>query len=203
MKKLAVVLLLISVWACEKESTLKEQITAIEEAPQEVIESKQSSDCYPIYGYSYSPNCFNPPCIVIVDWICPPYETPTLNLDDCPPCSLMTDPFKIIDHILPERYVSLKDKLKLEIDIRNGLIPFVINENIMVLQFYSQNKMMSFDRSGQGIFTLDDSIIFDAETSKNIGLRGNVVTAGKYPISYNKENETYNVIVAVETGFTR
>ena len=43
----------------------------------------------------------------------------------------------------------------------------------------------------------------DAETSEELGLQGNVVKSGEYPVIHNKENGTYNVILSVEKGFEK
>ena len=73
---------------------------------------------------------------------------------------------------------------------------FSLNEKIVGFQFYEKEGLFK-----DNIFTVKDPLILDAETSKELGLQGNVVSTGEYPVIVNEKNGTFNVILAVEKGF--
>ncbi|WP_299185992.1 hypothetical protein [uncultured Aquimarina sp.] len=155
--------------------------------------------CYYIFerGLNFRGNCysqFNGVCGV--KRICIP-----IIVDPCwiVPCWIdIFDPWIIYEKIDPRDFLSFRDKLELDIDPRETAMPFALNEEIAGLQFYQEEGLFK-----DNVFTVKDSLILDAETSKELGLHGNVVKAGEYPVIHNKENGTYNVILAVEKGFER
>ncbi len=115
------------------------------------------------------------------------------------PCWIdIFDPWIIYEKIDPIDFLSFRDKLELDINPREHSIPFALNERIAGLQFYEDEGLFK-----DNVFTVEDSLILDAEVSKELGLQGNVVKAGKYPVIVNKENGTFNVILSVEKGFER
>lgn len=98
----------------------------------------------------------------------------------------------------PRDFGSFRDKVDIKIDPRENVFPFALNERIAGLQFYQEDGFFR-----DGTFYLEENLVLDAETSKELGLQGNVVKAGKYPVIMNKENGTFNAILAVEKGFER
>lgn len=217
MKKLSVLLLvgvlLTTFYACEKETVVENQPLVdqidVKTGIDQSVDGKFAFKHICIYFYEFGRWQFNPwsggfSCnprgagICSVKKIC----FPVIVHDPCwlIPCWLdIFDPWDIYKEIDPRKFASFKDKLELDIDPRVSSVPFAINEKIMGLQFYEKNSLMSFE--GKPVFALERDMVFDAETSKEIGLQGNAVKAGEYPILYNKENGTFNVILSVEKGF--
>ncbi|MFD2563713.1 hypothetical protein [Aquimarina rubra] len=135
--------------------------------------------------------------------ICDIYKIciPELIYDPCifVPCWIeIFDPWIIYEKLDPREFVSFRDKLELEIDPRENVFPFALNEGIAGLQFYQDEGFLR-----DNTFQLEEDLILDAETSKELGLHGNIVKAGKYPVITNKENGTFNAILSVEKGFER
>ncbi|GAA4110789.1 hypothetical protein GCM10022393_08070 [Aquimarina addita] len=131
---------------------------------------------------------------------------PEIIIDPCEfiPCWLDDlDPWILYEKLDPKEFFSIKDKLGLELDSKSGAIPFALNEGVIGLQFYNKNDLMSFNKDGNAVFILKEATIFDVEISENIGLQGNVVNPGEYPIIFNEENETFNIIANVEEGFKK
>jgi len=188
MKKLSVLVfvvsLLISFYACEKETEIENQPlvdrVSIDPIVDQDVEGKLffKKICYydiepgrwtqnPFTGLFYCNSSSIGICSA--KKICIP-----IIFDPCWffPCWLdFIDPWDIYKKIDPREFLSFKDKLELDIDPREASIPFAINENIMGLQFYDKNNLMSFEDKTP-IFTLENDAIFDAKTSKEIGLRG-------------------------------
>ena len=215
MKKLTVmimgVMLLLS-GACEKETDYEPQnsITDSQVGVEETVEDKYGGR-YCVYFIEYgrwvaSPFGFycnkNLPGICSIERFC----FPEIIFDPCwlIPCWVeIFDPWDIYEKINPREFESIRDKLELEIDPRIGSAPFALNEQIAGLQFYEQNELMEIRDKESGVFYLENDLKLDAETSRSLGLFGNTVKAGKYPVLVNPENETFNVILSVEKGFER
>ncbi|MDH7447343.1 hypothetical protein [Aquimarina sp. 2201CG14-23] len=135
--------------------------------------------------------------------ICDVYRIciPELVFDPCQfvPCWIdIFDPWIIYEKIDPREFISFRDKLDLKIDPRENVFPFALNEGIAGLQFYQDEGFLR-----DNTFNLEEDLILDAETSKELGLHGNVIKAGKYPVIINERNKTFNAILAVEKGFER
>ncbi len=218
MKKLSVLVvvgvLLISLYACEKETVIEKQpsIDQVDLKPEidEVADGKFGVKWICVYFLEFGKWEFSPwggfHCNSRKAGICGARKEcfPVFVYDPCwiIPCWLdVFDPWDIYREIDPREFLSFKDKLKLDIDPRVTSVPFAINEQVMGLQFYKKNDLMSF--KDKPVFSLEQDMIFDAETSKLLGLQGNAVKAGEYPILFNEKNETFNVILSVEKGFER
>jgi len=219
MKKLFVLfagVLMILLYSCEEETIVDNQpsldAVTIEPETQENIDGKLFYKQICIYFYDFGRWQFNPwpvgsfGCNPRLPGICRIYKRciPIIIPDPCwiIPCWIdFLDPWDIYREIDPGKFGSFKDKFELDIDPKISSVPFAINEQIMGLQFYERNELMSFKE--KPVFTLERDMTFDAETSKEIGLSGNVVQAGEYPILYNKENGTFNVLLSVEKGFEK
>lgn len=212
---LVCVVALIAFWACEKETIAENPTSLVEDSDVNGIanDNKRFSQGMCYFYFQFGKRTFFPPtntfyCNPIYSGICTHevFCIPEMIMDPCQfvPCWIdFLDPWIIYEKINPEEFISIRDKLKLDIDPEYGSVPFALNKEVMGLQFYAKNALMSFDRGGKAVFTLKDDTLFDAETSKSIGLIGNVVKAGAYPIIFNKENETFNVIVSVKEGFKK
>jgi len=198
---LALVIALSVFWACEKETV---------EETNSIVEVSESNDkteiqgkwspfmrCYYIFerGFRFRGNCFSAfNSICSVKKICIP-----IIIDPCwiVPCWIgIFDPWIIYEKLDPRDFLSFRDKLELDIDLRETAIPFALNEKIAGLQFYQDEGLFK-----DNTFTVKDRLILDAEVSKELGLQGNVVKAGAYPVITNKENGTFNVILEVAKGF--
>jgi hypothetical protein len=205
MKKVFFLVVAISIgvfYACEKE-TVEETNSIVE-----VNESNNQTDmegkwasyrCYYIFerGLRFQGRCFSSlNGICGFEKICIP-----IFYDPCwfVPCWIdIWEPWIIYEKLDPRDFLSFRDKLEVDIDPRKVSIPFALNEKIAGLQFYQEEGLFK-----DNVFIVEDSLILDAEISKELGLQGNVVKAGKYPVITNKENGTFNVILAVEKGFER
>lgn len=148
--------------------------------------------------------CFPNPDII--------FEIPPVIWDPCQiiPCGLdFRDPWVIYERINPLEFKSFKDVYNLRLDEKSEGIPFALNENVLGIQFYKHpetsivnDAIMYGDPNPQpSIFYLEKEIALDRDVAKKLGLRGNSIQAGKYPIVFNKENKTYNLMVVVENGF--
>ncbi len=201
--------------ACEKETVYQEQTNAIDQIDQEkdineTVDGKWGGE-WCIYFIEYGRwqltssglRCNdNLPGICSIRKFC----IPKLVIDPCwlIPCWIdIFDPWIIYEKFDPRDFGSFRDKLELDIDPRITSVPFALNEQVMGLQFYEKNELMSIENRESGVFYLETDLVLDKETSENLGLQGNIVNAGKYPILINPENETFNVILSVEKGFKR
>ncbi|WP_299433660.1 hypothetical protein [uncultured Aquimarina sp.] len=218
MKKQSLVIIgamLISLVACQKENITEEVVTPEAMLEQETIaaQGKASGEfckftlqfnarsvLHPITG---NQTCqFDPGRIcVIVECFPDPnliFELPPIIWDPCQlvPCGLeFLDPWILVEKIDPREFRSFKDIYEMRIDEKTEAIPFAMNENVLGVQFYSQPQRES------DVFYLENKIVLDREVAKKLGLRGNVIESGKYPVVFNKENKTYNVLFITETGF--
>lgn len=109
------------------------------------------------------------------------------------------DPWEFYENIDPLKLASIKDHFKLEIEqpSAQGFL-FLVNESLLGVQFYKVNQMMGEPNPQPNIYYLENEIIFAESFAKEMGLEGQIIEPGKYPILYNKENETYNVIFKVQ-----
>ncbi|KAA1247621.1 hypothetical protein [Aquimarina sp. RZ0] len=207
MKKVSlivVVAIILIIWACEKEQILKEESVVVENNDSEEPETKkgwgQTCFYYIEYGLKWGGHCHSSfPGICEYKRIC----IPEIYFEPCQliPCwPDIFDPRIIYEKIDPRVFISLREKLQLDIDSRHGAVPFAMNEGILGLQFYEENRLLSSDGK---ILLLKQDLVLDIETTKELGLRGNVLKAGEYPVVFNKENKTFNAILNVEKGFER
>jgi len=221
--------MLISVIACQKESIGDKEVTldAILEHDTTNAQAKGSgefcrftlqfnfrNDIDPITGREkceFDPGsicaiveCFPNPDII--------FEVPPIIWDPCQlvPCGLdFIDPWVIYERINPLEFKSFKEIYDMRLDEKAEGIPFALNENLLGIQFYSypqtsmDNEAIAYgDPNPQpSIFYLEKEIVLNSKVAKKLGLRGNSIQPGKYPILFNKENKTYNLMVVVENGF--
>lgn len=185
-------------YACERETV--EEKTEIESIDTTEVEGKKYGRCFYLIepGLKFRGRCYNTsPSICKMHKIC----IPDIIYDPCwfVPCWIdIFDPWIIYEKIDPREFISIKDKLELDIDPKETVIPFALNERIAGLQVYNQEGILKGET-----FVIKENLVLDAEVSKELGLQGNVVKAGEYPVIINKESETFNVILAVEKGFER
>ncbi len=137
---------------------------------------------------------------------------PPILWDPCllVPCDLeFGNPWVIQDRVDPREFRSIKDAYQLKIDEKIEGIPFVLNKDVFGVQFYTQpqpsfnvNEITYGEPSPQpNIFYLENKIVLDREVAKKMGLKGNIIKPGKYPIIFNKENRSHNVLFTIEKGF--
>ncbi|WP_299894045.1 hypothetical protein [uncultured Aquimarina sp.] len=188
-------------YACERETVEeKTEVEAIEAVDATEIEGKGYGRCF----YLIEPGLkFQGRCYTTFPSICKMYKIciPDIIYDPCwfVPCWIdIFDPWIIYEKIDPREFISIKDKLELDIDPKEAVIPFALNERIAGLQVYNEEGILKGET-----FVIKENLVLDAEVSKELGLQGNVVKAGEYPVIINKESETFNVILAVEKGFER
>lgn len=215
MKKRALIFLcmiVLSFGACEKEVIQNEQRLGDDVVNlEQQVDSKLSIKMTCVYFYEYGRWEVGPwglfcnkrrPGICSIKRFC----FPEIYIDPCEliPCWIdFLDPWVIYEKFDPREFRSFRDKLELDIDPRVSSVPFALNEQVMGLQFYEKNELMYIKNEKTGVFNLNEDITFDRETSENLGLKGNVVKAGEYPILINEENNTFNVILSVEKGFEK
>ncbi len=110
-----------------------------------------------------------------------------------------SDPWEVYENIDPLEFGSIKDHFKLEIEQPTAeAFITTLNDELLVAQFYTVNQMMNEPSPETNIYYLNDEIVFEESLAKEIGLSGTTISSGKYPIVYNKENQTYNVIFKVQ-----
>lgn len=199
---LTIVLTLGVFWSCEKET----------EDIQSTVELNQNNNLQETDGKGFYLHCFyylerglriGNNCLNQFNGICSIRKIciPIIIYDPCwiVPCWIdIIDPWDIYREIDPREFLSLRDKLELDIDPRVTAVPFALNEQVAGLQMYQEEGFFE-----DNVLRLEEDLILDAETSKALGLQGNVVKAGKYPVIANKENGTFNAILSVEKGFER
>lgn len=129
------------------------------------------------------------------------FEEPPVVYDPCQevPCGWNhTDPWDVYENIDPLEFGSIKDHLQLEIEQPTAEAFIVaLNEELLVAQFYEENQMMGEPSSEPNVYYLNNEIIFEESLAEEIGLNGTIIEPGEYPILYNEENQTYNVIFKV------
>ncbi len=218
MKKLSLLvcmgLLLVSFYACEKETVIEDETSVkqvtLESSADDAVDGKYAAKWICIYLHDYGRWEFNPftgfECNHTKRGICSTrkicFPVPVFKPCMLIPCDLeIFDPWKIYEVIDPTVFESFRVRLELDIDPRISSVPFALNETVMGLQFYEKNELMSFKE--KAVFNVEKDMVFDAETSKTLGLRGNTVKAGEYPILFNEKNETFNVLLSVGKGFER
>ncbi|MFD2563717.1 hypothetical protein [Aquimarina rubra] len=231
MKKQSLVIIgamLISLVACQKEAITEEVVTpeAILEEDTITAQGKVSGEFCKftlqvnfkndIDSITGRETCeFSPGDIcVMVDCVPNPFmeiNLPPVLWDPCQlvPCGLeFTNPWVIYERIDPREFKSIKDTYELRLDEKVEGVPFALNENILGVQFYAQPQpqpsyeVTHGDPSPQpSVFYLKNKIVLDRDVAKKLGLKGNVIGPGKYPVIFNKENKTHNVLLLIETGF--
>ncbi|MHA7055602.1 hypothetical protein ACWGOQ_0000165 [Aquimarina sp. M1] len=190
--------------ACEKETVantaVDDSVTIDSNTLLEADGKARWGRCYYFVrrGLKIAGNCYSQfPGICDVYKIC----IPDLIFDPCQlvPCWIeILDPWIIYEKIDPREFISFRDKLDIKIDPRENVFPFALNEGVAGLQFYQDEGFLR-----DNTFYLEENLVLDAETSKALGLHGNVIKAGTYPVIINEENKTFNAILSVEKGFER
>lgn len=159
--------------------------------------------------YSAGNVCAIVECIPDPDII---FELPPVIWDPClvVPCGIdFIDPWIINERINPKEFRSFKELYELRIDESVEGIPFALNKNVLGVQFYEtptsglQDHEIAYgDPTPQpSVFYLENKIVLDPVMAKKMGLQGNVILPGKYPVMVNKEDKTHNLLVVVENGF--
>ncbi|MBW1294062.1 hypothetical protein [Aquimarina litoralis] len=204
MKKVFFLVVVIAIgmfYACERETVeAPTEVESIEATDLVEIEGKRYGRCFYLIepGLKFLGRCYTSfPSICKIHKIC----IPDIIYDPCwfVPCWIdIFDPWIIYEKLDPREFISIKDKLELDIDPKEAAIPFALNERIAGLQVYNQEGILKGET-----FVIKENLVLDAEVSKELGLQGNVVRAGEYPVIANKENGTFNVILSVEKGFER
>ncbi|WP_299213269.1 hypothetical protein [uncultured Aquimarina sp.] len=229
MKKRSLVIIgamLISLIACQKENITEEVATteAILEQDNKAVLGKASgefckftlqanfkNDIDPITGQESCEFSRGDIC-VRVDCLPNPFieiNLPPVLWDPCQlvPCGFdFMDPWVIYERIDPREFRSFKEAYELRLDEKVEGVPFALNQNLLGVQFYSQPQSSYEIAYGDptpqpSVFYLEKKIVLDGAVAKKLGLRGNVIEPGKYPVIFNKENKTHNVLLIIETGF--
>ncbi len=120
---------------------------------------------------------------------CIPWKIPDCAFVDC------RDPWKF-KGIFVNPIPRYKDFFKTDPEPQPslGFVPLKVTSNIAVLQFYNEVKG-TLDRQ---TLTLPASFNLPTEVSKNLGLSGFTVPAGKYPVFFDDKSKTLNAIVSVK-----
>ncbi|MHA7055606.1 hypothetical protein ACWGOQ_0000185 [Aquimarina sp. M1] len=218
--------ILFSLVACQKEDVAEEVIFPDTTGEQDrvLLQGKASGEfcrftlqlnaksvTNPITGIQSCESSLGDVCVIVE---CLPNPFVEINLppvvwDPCQiiPCGIdFMDPWIINEKIDPREFRSFKDIYGLKMDEKAEGVPFSMNENILGVQFYTQPKLSTEIALGEpnpqpNVFYLKNKIILDKEVAKKMGLKGNIITPGKYPVLFNKENKTHNLMVVVERGF--
>ncbi len=222
MKKVSlsiIAILLITVCSCEQENTIEEQIAVDQDIQAnakgwgEICVYKFHSNAKEVTNpFTGEKSCESDPGSTCIEWRCQTNPglaiTPPLELFD--PCKIIrcdwvyNDPWILVHKADPRVFESFRDVLKLDIKSNTEGMLFAMNESILGVQFYGENDLMSIQYGDSNpeanIFYLKNSLTLDASYLKGLGLKGNVIKAGKYPVIFNKKNKTYNVILKVEKG---
>lgn len=104
------------------------------------------------------------------------------------------DPWEWNDFIDPrDIYDFRKDLEDIIIDPREDFVTFKINENMLGFQYFNGIEGL-IDKE---VFNVHTSIDLDDATVESLGLKGNVIPAGQYPVVINEDTETFNAIVSV------
>lgn len=104
------------------------------------------------------------------------------------------DPWRWREFMDPREIYDFRRDLKDVIDPKVDFGTFPINENLLGLQYYNDIPGLI----NKETFTVQTSIELDEKTVESIGLKGNVIPAGKYPVAYNEKSRTFNAIVSVD-----
>jgi hypothetical protein len=219
MKKLSmlmVVILSVFATACQKEEVRLEPQLVLVEKGMEIAKTNANarSGGFCKFSIEYGDKIWDP---IAMDFFCNGapdswceihetcYPNPVDVLDICKiiPCGFdFLDPWIIYWNVKPEMFGSLRDYLKIEINPKFDAIPFAMNERILGLQLYDKNSLAYGDPEPQPNIQFDHSLRIDAYVAQELGLKGNVIPAGKYPVMINEKNGTFNVILAVKEGFS-
>lgn len=105
------------------------------------------------------------------------------------------DPWDWREFIDPYDIYDFRKDLIDVIDPKEDFGMFRINENILGMQYFNEIPGL-IDKEA---FFVHSSIELDAKTAESLGLKGNIIPAGKYPVAYNEENGTFNAIVSVDS----
>ncbi len=227
MKKTVVFgLMFIALWACQKENDLVTQ-EVVQEIYLDDVQTQTNIKgpsgrlcrftfeygtrvCDPITGDCYCDDSSANICGLSAQCYPDPFaeiNLPPVVWDPCKiiPCGWnYRDPWIIYDKVPPQKFGSIKEYLQLDIEQPTAqAIPFVMNEEILALQFYQPNNLMLGSAFEDPTPTpiklyLKQSLVLSASFAKNMGLKGHVIKAGKYPVIFNEKNKTYNVILKVQ-----
>ncbi len=212
---------LLVVYACQEESYIA-PTEAIETELNDDVNSKDREE-YPfaplITGYiEYGEKICPTPnscycdfdslyriCEISLDYYqFPPleFEEPPILWDPCEnfPCGWdYNDPWEIFEAFEAGVFGSIKDYFEIEIEQPTAqAFLFPINEEILGMQFYEINQLMGDPNPQPNIYYVNDEIIIDAVIAEELGLHGQVIEPNEYPIIYNEENHTYNVIFKIQ-----
>ncbi|MGD1839596.1 MAG: hypothetical protein ACFB0B_01690 [Thermonemataceae bacterium] len=103
------------------------------------------------------------------------------------------DPLEILESVNSSIFDRYADQLDVEGFRGKILVPG--NERIVFEQFYEGIEGVI----NQEVYEVAGSVMLDPAVVENYGLSGNVIPAGKYPVIFNEENQTYNAVVAVQS----
>ncbi|MEO1050974.1 MAG: hypothetical protein AAFX87_10110 [Bacteroidota bacterium] len=205
LKFLFILAFAVIVTACHEDGAITEPETNVT-ASEVLQESKEGLDrrkyCFPeiIPGRwvasPWTPGIFcnsNLIGICSIEWHC---FVPPILIDPClfVPCWFEPiDPWIIYPELDPRDFASFPEKLELEIDPRVAVAPFRINEVNVGLQFYAPIEEVL----NEEVFLLENDLDLGKEFAEQFKLQSSVIPAGKYPVVFNGENKTFNVVAAV------
>ncbi len=105
------------------------------------------------------------------------------------------DPWDWREYLDPRDIYDFRQDLKDVIDPREDFGMFRINEHLVGMQYFNDVPGL-IDKE---IFNVHTSIELDPKTAESLGLKGNIIPAGKYPVAYNEKDGTFNAIVSVDS----
>ena len=228
MKKVVLGLIIIFCWSCQNENdpivqeTSKEVFVAYS-GGESISKGPSGRLCRFIFEYGdkicdpTGNNCYcddTNGLLCEISMEC--YADPTIEINVPPvvwdPCKIIpcgwnyNDPWIIYDKIDPRKFGSIRDYLQVEVQQPTATaFPFVMNKEILGLQFYQPNNLMSINSIGLGdptpepnIYHLKNTIKLDQKLSQELGLQSNIIKPGEYPVVFNPKNKTYNVLLKVQ-----
>lgn len=104
------------------------------------------------------------------------------------------DPWDWREHLNPHDIYDFREDLIDVLNPKEDFGMFRINENLLGLQYFNEVPGL-IDKE---IFHVHTSIELDVNTAESLGLKGNIIPAGSYPVAFNEKNGTLNAIVSVD-----
>ncbi len=139
--------------------------------------------------------CINGPGICRIRRIhCVWIEIPIFDPCSFIPCNDFLDPWEIYEKFNPEIFKPLIDLSDKRLDPETTVTPFKVAKNIIGLQYNNEIKEVL----NKETMVFEEDFELSKELMESIEMEGNVIPAGKYPVVFNEEAGTYNVLASVK-----
>ncbi len=139
--------------------------------------------------------CINGPGICSIRRIhCIWIEIPIFNPCDFIPCLDFLDPWEIYEKFDPEIFKPFIDYSDKRLDPETTVTPFKVAKNIIGLQYNNEIEEVL----NKEVMILEDDFELSPELMESLDMEGKVIPAGKYPVIFNEEAGTYNVLASVK-----